>query len=128
MEPVPDYQNYSREQLLDALQHINRERYPDNFVALTRALQNWKEKPVVPEPPLSQSKKILRFLFVVLPLGVLGIWLGGFGLFFVLFAFPLTGTRNDLEPWFSIVVGLVLLLVASLCLTPAFAYFLRDDK
>jgi hypothetical protein len=65
MEPPIDYSSYSAEQLQDALTHIKRELYPDNFAALTQEIERRKTLPLPVNTtppiadPMAQSEALL---------------------------------------------------------------------
>lgn len=128
MEPVPDFQHYSREQLLDALRHINREQHPAEFAALTEELRKRKELPTLTNQKVS-SPSILA-LIVAISLVEFGIFLGfrGLQLFVLVLFLPSPGVLNDPNTRLGFGFAMVYLMIAALCLLLALLLFLRWRK
>lgn len=128
METPPDFSMYSTEDLIDAVGHINAEKYPEVYLLATSELarrnsQSSGESHPRTRTPLSGA--------VALCLAVPLLWLGGVGVFAAIagqLALSKPGYRNDFEPWFLFLIGIGPLALGVILLCPIILRFLDRHK
>ncbi len=138
MDPVPNFPSYTHDQLEDALAHINRERYPDNYTALMREIQKRAEQGASAEPDSEENAPSFPTGFwgalAIIPtvaFAAFGLYVGGWGLLLIgLTVLSLLEGRVNfqLSPWLCFVLGLILIGIATLCLAPTLFYFTGRKK
>ncbi len=85
MDHEPDYSNYTRDELIDAATHINREKYRERTQRIDEEIaRRRKEKNGIVLETLSVDKQIAWRIKAIQSVYACLAWLGGMAAFFVL--------------------------------------------